>query len=312
MISGFNKTSRKISKEIKERLDRLKIKPDQIELIHTQIRHLTRQFETPGPNMKQITDFSVSHQSHQVPVRLYTPYQIPSRISPCLIYLHGGGFVTCSLDSHDGLCRRLASGSGYQVLSVDYRLAPAHPYPAAPQDCETVLQWALSGQGTDRYIDPHKLAIGGDSAGGNMSAYLAQAYRQHLKAQILFYPLMQLVELTPPKIAPQDWVPLGVMALKFIEEHYVAGADPCISRLSPLLETELRGLPPSYILTCGLDPLRDEGHAYSEKLIALGNIVQYHHEKNLPHGFLTFTGLFHKKGHKIPLDAADFLHQNMR
>jgi len=262
---------------------------------------------------KEIADelnFNVPQDDYPIPVRLYVPYNASEQAGPTLIYLHGGGFVTCSVDSHDGLCRRMASGSGLRVLSVDYRLAPQYPFPAGPDDCEYVLSWALEGYGDSYGIDRHQLALGGDSAGGNMTAYLVQKYRQDLRAQILFYPLMQLVDFSPPKPGPQDWLQLGVMALKFIGEHYVGDADPLDTRLSPLLEKNLTNLPPTYVLTCGLDPLRDEGRAYVDKLRAAGTIVEYLHEKALPHGFLNFSRAF-PKGRKIPLDVADFLRKHM-
>ena len=143
-----------------------------------------------------------------------------------------------------------------------------------------------------------------------MAAYLAQKYRDKIKAQILFYPLMQLVDFKPPKPGPQDWLQLGFMALKFIDEHYVDGSDPNETRLSPLFEQDLKGLPPAYVLTCGLDPLRDEGKLYADKMSTNGVPVEYWHEKMMPHGFLNFAKMF-PKGRKVPLDAADFLRKYM-
>ncbi len=300
-----------IADKFRLQMERLRLAPDQIYQIHNNIRRMTNQFDTPGPEMRRVVDFNVPNGDFPVPVRLFVPHQASEAAGPTLIYLHGGGFVTCSVESHEGVVRRLASGSGYRVISVDYRLAPQFPYPAGPDDCEVVLNWAMEGYGQDDYgIDRHHLSLGGDSAGGNMTAYLAQKYRDKLKSQILFYPLMQLVDLKPPKPGPQDWLQLGFMALKFIDEHYVAGADTKDTRLSPLFETDLKDLPPAFILTCGLDPLRDEGKLYAEKLERNGVCVEYCHEKLMPHGFLNFTKAF-PKGRKIPLDAADFLRKYM-
>jgi len=120
---------------------------------------------------------------------------------------------------------------------------------------------------------------------------------------------MQLMEFKPPKPGPQDWLQLGFMALKFIDEHYVAGADATDTRLSPLLEKDLKGLPPAYVLTAGLDPLRDEGKLYANKLERHGCEVVYHHEKAMPHGFLNFARAF-PKAKSIPLDAADLMRQH--
>ncbi len=300
-----------ISAKMKAQLEKFRFEPTQVADIHNNLRRMTNQFDTPGPEMRKIHDFNVPHEDYPVPVRLYVPHNASEEPGPCFIYLHGGGFVTGSVESHEGITRRVASGTGYRVLSVDYRLAPQFSYPAGPDDCEIVLNWAIDGYGQDEWgIDRHNLSLGGDSAGGNMTAYLAQKYRDKLKAQILFYPLMQLVDFKPPKPGPQDWLQLGFMALKFIDEHYVNGYDPSETRLSPLFEENLKDVPPAYVLTCGLDPLRDEGKLYADKLSAQGVAVQYWHEKMMPHGFLNFAKMF-PKGRKIPLDAADFLRKYM-
>ncbi len=303
---------KEFAENFRERFEKLKFDPDKVNSIHHNIRRLTNQFDHPGPKMRDTLDFNISGDpdcgdSCDVPVRLYIPFGASEDIGPTLIYLHGGGFVTCSIESHEGIALRLAHGANIRVLSVDYRLAPEYPYPAGPEDSERVLKWALSGAGANHYgIDPECLSVGGDSAGGNMSAYLAQKYRHNLNAQVLLYPLMQLVNFRPPKPGPQDWLQLGFMALKFIDEHYVAGADPKETRLSPLFETNLKGLPPAYVLTCGLDPLRDEGKLYADNMIKHGVSVKYHHEKAMPHGFLNFSRAF-PKGKTIPLDVAEFL-----
>jgi acetyl esterase len=302
-----------ISAKMKAQLEKLRFEPTQIADIHNNLRRMTNQFDTPGPEMRKVHDFNIEDEDYDavVPVRLYVPHNASEEPGPTFIYFHGGGFVTGSIESHEGITRRIASGTGYRVLSVEYRLAPQFPYPAGPDDCEFVLNWALEGYGQDEWgIDRNTIAIGGDSAGGNMTAYLAQKYREKLKAQILFYPLMQMVDFKPPKPGPQDWLQLGFMALKFIDEHYVADADPSETRLSPLFEKDLKNLPPAYVLTCGLDPLRDEGKLYADKLSRQGIPVEYWHEKMMPHGFLNFAIMF-PKGRKIPLDAADFLREHM-
>ena len=291
--------------------DKLKFKPDQIYTVHNKIRKLTNRFDAPGPEMREVLDFDVQHKDVPVPVRLYEPKGASRGAGPCLIYLHGGGFVTCSMDSHEGLCERLADSSKIRVLSVDYRLAPQYPFPAGPDDCEHVLNWAMSGGGIEYGIDPSLLAIGGDSAGGNMSAWLAQKYRKDLRAQILLYPLMQMVDMKPPKPGPQDVFQLGVVALTFIKKHYVVDADVNSTKVSPLFEKNLKGLPPAYILTCGLDPLRAEGRLYKEYLEAAGVAVNYVHEKAMPHGFLNFSKAF-PKAKKLPLDTGAFLRKTLK
>ncbi|WP_409432287.1 alpha/beta hydrolase [Litorimonas sp. RW-G-Af-16] len=300
-----------VAEKLRLQMSKLKPEAEQVYQIHHNIRRMTNQFDMPGPDMKKVIDFNVPGEDCDVPVRLYIPHQASEEPGPTFIYLHGGGFVTCSVESHEGITRRIASGTGYRVISVDYRLAPQFAYPAGPDDCERVLTWAIEGYGQDEYgIDRNQIALGGDSAGGNMTAYLAQKYRDKIKAQILFYPLMQLVDFKPPKPGPQDWLQLGFMALKFIDEYYVGDADPKDTRLSPLFETNLKDVPPAYVLTCGLDPLRDEGKLYADRLMAHGVPVVYAHEKLMPHGFLNFSRAF-PKAKKIPLDAADFLREHM-
>lgn len=296
--------------EFRQQMERLKPNPDQIYTLHNNIRRLTNQFDAPGPEMESVEDFNVPHEEFPVAVRLYTPKGGESTPGPVILFLHGGGFVTCSLESHEGIALRMAEASKFRVLSVDYRLAPQFPFPAGPDDCELVLNWVLSGAAEAYGIDGSCVAIAGDSAGGNMSAYLAQSYRTDIKAQVLYYPLMQLVELKPVNPAPQDWLQLGFMALKFIDEHYAKDADRHQTRLSPLFETDLKGLPPAYILTCGLDPLRHEGREYADKLEVTEIEVKYAHEKAMPHGFLNFSRVF-PKGKIIARDAGLFVRKHI-
>ncbi len=303
-------TTRKIADELFAQMERLKPSAEQFDNMHQKFRRVINQFDHPGPRMQNITNFNVPDSRYPIPVRLYEPFGALEGSGPVLVFIHGGGFVACSVDTHEGICLRMANGSGFRVLSVDYRLAPEYPYPAGPDDCEKVLKWVLDGYGEDYGLSRQNVGIGGDSAGGNMSAYLAQKYRKDLKCQILYYPLMQLVELKPAKPGPQDILPLGFMALKFIDEHYVQNANPQNTRLSPLFEQDLKGLPPAYLLTCGLDPLRIEGKAYAEKLRAAGVKVTDHYEKTLPHGFLNFAKAF-PQAKKVPLDAADFMRKYM-
>lgn len=267
-------------------------------------RYMTRRFDAPGPEMRHKDEFLIDG----VKVQYCVPFGPIADIGPTLIYAHGGGFVTCDTETHEGIIRRLANASLCRVVSVDYRLAPEHPFPAAVEDIDTVLQWALSGRGGTRGVCADNIAIGGDSAGGNLAAYAAQKYRNQLRAQLLLYPLMQLVDVKPPNPGPQDWLQIGTVALKYIQENYVAGADPYDPRVSPLFETDLIGLPPAWVLTCGLDPLRDEGKAYAKNMQAKGVTVVHRYEKTMPHGFLNFAKAFPKAA-TLPLEAGEFLRQ---
>ena len=299
-----------LADEWKAQLEKMKLKPDQIYTIHNKIRTLTNRFDMPGPEMRDVLDFDVPHKHYPVPVRLYIPKGASRGLGPTLIYLHGGGFVTCSMDSHEGMCLRMADSAKMRVLSVDYRLAPQYPFPAGPDDCEHVLKWALSSGGEQYGIDKARLGIGGDSAGGTMAAYLAQQYRTQLRTQILLYPLMQMAEIKPQKPGPQDMLQLGVVALKFILKYYVVDADVQSPKVSPLFEKDLKGLPPAYILTCGLDPLREEGRLYKRYLENNNVPVEYLHEKALPHGFLNFSKAF-PKARTIPDDIGKYLKRTL-
>ena len=281
-----------------------KLTPDEqfLDRFQDNFRRMTRRFDAPGPEVRLTEEFEINGVS----VKFFVPFGPVPELGPTLIYAHGGGFVTCGTETHEGIIRRLANASLCRILSVEYRLAPAHPFPAAPDDVKTVVDWALSGRGESRGIDPENIAIGGDSAGGNIAAWIAQIYRDQIKAQILFYPLMQLVDIKPPNPGPQDWLQIGAVALKYIQEHYVAGADPKDPKLSPLFEEDLTNLPPAWMLTCGLDPLRDEGEFYFDKMKAADNQVEHRYEKTMPHGFLNFAKAF-PKANTVPLEAAEFL-----
>ena len=305
--------------------DRVRFNPANVGIFHGGFRRVTRQLDTPGPDMFRVRDFKVpgnpaklgcagardaGQPQAPIPVRLYEPHGPLREVGPTILFIHGGGFVTCDLDSHDGICRRLASGSTLRVLSIGYRLAPACPFPSANEDCETVLDWVLGDRAAEWGIDNTRLAIGGDSAGGTLSTYLAQQHRARFRAHYLFYPLLQMAELKPSTPGLQDRFGIGEVALKFIEEHYVAGADPLDPRLSPLFTDDLAGMPPTYILTCALDPLRFEGQAYAERLQAAGVRVVSDYEKALPHGFLNFARAF-KRAKTLPLEVADFLREEL-
>lgn len=304
------KSPKEIAEDVREALEKLRPDADSVYALHSGFRKLSEQFDVPGPAMQSVQDFDIVGPAGPVKVRLYEPYYLTENPGPVFVYLHGGGFVTCTMDTHDGICRRVASGGQMRVLSVEYRLAPKHPFPAAVEDCEAALKWVLDGKGAEHGIDHTRVALGGDSAGGNMTAYLTQVYRHKLKAQVLYYPLMQMLEFKPAKPGPQDVFQLGVVALKFIDEHYVVDADPMDVRLSPLFEKNLRGIPPTQVLTCGLDPLRLEGRAYADKLSACGVEVETHYEPLLPHGYLNFARAF-PKAKKTPLDTADFLRKHL-
>ena len=285
-----------------------KLTPDEqiLDRFQDNFRRMTRRFDAPGPEVRVREEFEVNG----VKVHFFVPFGPLPTVGPTILYAHGGGFVTCDTKTHEGIIRRLANASLCRVISVEYRLAPQHPFPAGPDDVRTVLDWALSGEGEARGVDPNQIIVAGDSAGGNMVSWLAQQYRDQICAQILFYPLMQFKEIKPANPGPQDWLQIGTVALKYIRDRYVAEADPMDPRVSPLFEEDLSGLPPAYVLTCGLDPLREEGKDYADKLRAAGNEVEFVFEKSVPHGFLNFAKAF-PRANTIPIEASDFVRKHL-
>lgn len=202
-----------------------------------------------------------------------------------LVYFHGGGFVLGDLDTHDGVCRDLAAGAGVEVLSVDYRLAPEHPFPAGVEDAWAALRWAHEHAG-ELGADPDNLAVGGDSAGGNFAAVVALMARDAgipLRLQLLVYPGTDFSERRPSLYENAAYV-LTREAMEWFEGHYAP--DRTDWRASPLLASDLSKVAPALVLTCEYDPLRDEGNAYADRLRAAGVPVTHRQIPGMIHGSL--------------------------
>ena len=244
--------------------------------------------ENKSTDLTNDADTHLDVGERQIKVRVYTPHH-PDPTGPALVYYHGGGFVFCSLETHDGVCRRLAAVSGTRVVSVDYRLAPEHPFPAPLDDAldafDAISQGALSEFG----VNGDELGVGGDSAGANLSAVVAQERRGKVSFQLLIYPLMQLAQIKKPNPRWHDMPWVGAATVGQIARHYLQGHDPNDVRVSPLLADELTGLAPAYVLLSELDPLTDEGQAYADRLAASGVAVETRLHKGVPHGFLNAT-----------------------
>ncbi|WP_421860155.1 alpha/beta hydrolase [Oceanicaulis sp.] len=248
--------------------------------------------EVAPPPVEAVQDIEIKGGSGARPARVYLPYGAQPDSGPGLIFYHGGGFMVGSLNSHDPLCRRLAAVSGVRICSVDYRLAPEHPFPAAVDDAFAAMDAALAGDLAEYGFDPNRLAVGGDSAGGNLAASVARERREQLHYQLLLYPLMQLLQTKKDRPRWQEGPLLSEFTLEEIRKHYIASADPADVRISPLLADDLKGLPPTYILAAEMDPLLDEGAAYRDRLAASGVPVEYRLWKTVPHGFLNMSRLF--------------------
>ncbi|WP_375548307.1 alpha/beta hydrolase [Oceanicaulis alexandrii] len=248
--------------------------------------------EVAPPPVEAIHDIEIAGGSGARPARVYLPYGAQPDSGPGLIFYHGGGFMVGTLKSHDPLCRRLAAVSGVRICSIDYRLAPEHPFPAATDDAFAAMDAALAGDLEDYGFDANRLAVGGDSAGGNLAASVARERRDQLHYQLLLYPLMQLLQTKKDRPRWQEGPLLSEFTLDEIRKHYIASADPADVRISPLLADDLKGLPPAYILAAEMDPLLDEGAAYRDRLTASGVPVEYKLWKTVPHGFLNMSRLF--------------------
>ncbi|MBW3621377.1 MAG: alpha/beta hydrolase [Actinobacteria bacterium] len=245
---------------------------------------LARRGDDAGDPVASVEDTSADG----VPVRVYVPLGTPRA---AMVFLHGGGWVIGDLDTHDVQARSFAHHAGVVVVSVDYRLAPEDPFPAALDDAHTATRWTadrLGEWGVDR------LVIGGDSAGGNLAAVVAQELRGtdiDLAAQVLVYPAVDMTQSHHSIERLGRGYYLEGDTMRWFAEHYVGDADPADPRLSPLLADDLSGLPPAVVVTAEFDPLVDEGDAYAEALRAAGVEVRHHSFPGLIHGFYGMGGL---------------------
>jgi acetyl esterase len=242
----------------------------------------------------EIRDLMVAGAAGPIKARLYTP---KSAATPGagLVYYHGGGWVIGDLDTHDKLCRNLASSGGFRVLAVDYRLAPEHPFPASHDDAVAAANWAFE-RAADIGFDPAKIAVGGDSAGGNLSAAVAIALRDggrhRLAFQLLLYPVTQVDRETDSLRALAEGYFLTKAGMDWFGDCLFAdGGDRSDPRVSVLNARDLNDLPPAFVATAGYDPLKDEGRAYAEKLAAAGVKTEHRHYPAFIHGYYQMAGL---------------------
>ena len=245
-----------------------------------------------GPEMASVESRDIDGPASKIPLRIYTPKGGAAR-KPGIVFFHGGGFVLCSLDTHDATCRQLAQGTDSVVVSVDYRLAPEAKFPAAPEDCYAATQWtALQARALG--IDAGRIAVAGDSAGGNLAAVVALMCRDrggHLPIhQLLIYPVTDFCFETASYSANGEGYFLSTDMMRWFWHHYLeTDADGAHPHASPLRAPNLAGLPPATVLTAEYDPLRDEGRAYAQRLAAAGVPTQYTNYDGVFHGFFGMT-----------------------
>ncbi len=240
-----------------------------------------------------------------------------SETGPALIYVHGGGWVIGDLESHDKVCRSIAAGAQCRVVAVDYRRAPEHPFPASLGDVIGATRW-IAANAASLGIDADRLAIGGDSAGGNMSAAMCLFARENgpsLRAQVLIYPSTdntREAKERPSRIRNAQIPPLTADAVKWFSDKNLP--DKTIDlrdwRLSPLYAESLSGLPAALVLTAEYDPLVDEGKAYAERLIEAGVPATYYNFPGQIHGFIELGGVLSATGAAIKM-ISDFLREHL-
>lgn len=251
----------------------------------------TMNFQQKPEPVKQVENRCLPLAGREIPIRIYRPEgQAPF---PALVYFHGGGWVIGSLDSHDSICREITNSANCVVISVDYRLAPEHKFPAAVEDAYDSLQW-IDNHSKELEIDGDRIAVGGDSAGGNL-ATVPCIMAKELKTpdvihQFLLYPSTGYQE-EPPSIREnaEGYLLTGEL-MEWFRDHYFNN-DKEIQNpyASPILYNDLTGLPAATILTAQYDPLRDVGKAYAEKLQGAGVRVNYKNYDGLIHGFANFA-----------------------
>ncbi len=249
------------------------------------------------PALERVEPLSIPAAHGAILARVYTPKKLRKTdgLAPCLVFFHGGGWVIGDLESHDVVCRKLACEGELIVISVDYRLAPEHKFPAAVDDAIAATAWIADNAKT-LGIDTARVSVGGDSAGGNLAAVVAIAARDGkgpaISAQVLIYPATDFAMTHPSHREPETSILLTHTVIKWFRDHYLNGtADVHDWRASPARAKTLIGLPPAYVLTAGADPLRDEGDEYVERLKQAGVPVTYRHFAGQFHGFFTMGKL---------------------
>jgi acetyl esterase len=249
----------------------------------------------PRIEMARVEEVEIPGPAGTIPARLYVPTPPADGPLPLLVYFHGGGWVIGDLETHDAPCRFLAANCGAQVLAVDYRLAPEHPFPAAVEDAFAAYAWATGYPG-DPPVAVDRVAVGGDSAGANLAAAVCLRARDGTvpppAMQLLIYPVTECSRELPSRHLFREGFLLTRRDMDYFEDRYLpAGTDRGDPRVSVLQADDLSGLPPAYVATAGFDPLRDEGEAYAERLREAGVQVALRRHPGLVHTFANLTAI---------------------
>jgi acetyl esterase len=257
----------------------------------------------PAPEAAEVRDLAANGPAGPIPLRLYRGFGTQAgALLPALVYFHGGGWTIGDLDTHDIVCRTLANRGRCAVFAVDYRMGPEHKFPAAVEDCVAATRW-VAGQGDALGVDAARIAVGGDSAGGNLAAVVAITLRDAGGPPLAFQALVYTATDQRMDTASHARLSEGYLLTRdnmlWFRGNYLSPADYDDWRASPIRAADLARLPPAHIITAGYDPLLDEGRAYSDRLVAAGVPVLYECFEGMTHGFLTMGGVVAAANHAL-------------
>jgi len=272
---------------------------------------LVKKFPEPHIFLHDVSDRSIPGPVGDIPIRIYKPSAGDNL--PILVYFHGGGWVIGNLDTHDSVCRKLCKDAQVMVVAVDYRLSPEHKFPVPLDDCYAALQW-VADNASSIGGDADRIAVGGDSAGGNLATVVSIKARDEngpsIKYQLLIYPVTDGSRDAQSKIDFASGYLLTKRDMDYFGDCYINEASDYLNpRISPLLASDLSGLPPAFLLTAGFDPLRDEGKAYAEKMKNAGVLVDYKNYEGTIHAFFGISKF--KQSNVAMKDCADRLKANL-
>lgn len=283
------------------------LSPTESRALYRDRRHVT---QPAPPDVAEVRELQAEGPHGSIPLRLYRPLGVaPEAILPVLVYFHGGGFVIGDLETHDTLCRELANGAGCSVVAVDYRLAPEHRFPCALDDCLAATYW-VSRHAETLGLDAKRLAVGGDSAGGNLAAVVSILARDAgdlpIAFQLLIYPATDARCVAPSHTVNGQGYMLTRDTLTYFIGHYLGNPEEkLLHTASPLLHPNVSNLPPAFILTAGYDPLRDEGLQYSQKLTQAGNRAAHICFERQIHGFIVMGKVIDEANTAVSLCASE-------
>jgi acetyl esterase len=285
-----------IARKYLDQINALHLRPVE-ELTPDEARAQMTPAPKPLPDVGSVHNRPIPGPHGEIPLRIYTPWDAtPGGGRPLLVFFHGGGWVVGDLETHDGLCRNLANAAGAITIAVDYRRAPEHKYPTAAEDAYTATCWAAA-HARELGANPSRLAVAGDSAGGNLAAVVALLARDRhgppLAGQVLIYPITDCQFETPSYQQFADGHFLTRGAMRWFFEQYLSRPEQRFGPyVSPLRAESLAGLPPALVLTAECDVLRDEAEAYARRLVQAGVSVEQIRCPGMIHGFLRRTDVF--------------------